>query len=141
MKAENKKFTPEQVAIKNGIHDEYVLFFMKHTKTNIKPNFTMLDWKKIKEITLFFSDMCKGDCALAINTWKAILENWENYEPFYKNNISLRFIHSNINNYIFQYGKSKNKQQQFGKANKQNSDNGWSNITDFGSDGGIQEWC
>jgi hypothetical protein len=136
------KYPPEYVLLKDNIHDTYVLFFKWVTKTDIAPVFSIEDWRNIKLLTVKLLEMCNNDVEMATETWKLILRNWNSYEKFYRSNIKLRFIHSNLENYIYQngnkqttqFGKSKSEQSDFGKQNRNNEGQG------FGNGESVSEW-
>jgi hypothetical protein len=137
-KQKKTSFTPEQIKIKDAVHDTYVLFFKwVSNNPNAVPVFNAIDWKFIKELTLMLDKLSNGDVEVATETFKAILRNWKSYDKFYQSNISIRFIYSNFNNYIYQYGQSKNANNQFGKSKQQTNDTFGES---FGSGESISEW-
>lgn len=117
------------VQVKDGIHDNYILFFKWITNSSINPKLTILDFKCIKELSLYFLEQSETPES-AVETFKELLRNWKKYNTFTQSNVSLRFINSNINNIIKQYHDT--KQIKFGsQKNRGGQDSESINLSDF----------
>lgn len=62
----------------------------------VKPRFNAVEGKCLKEIIKYFQEIAKDDSE-ALQTWKILLQNWQNLDTFHQKNTDLKYINGNLN--------------------------------------------
>jgi hypothetical protein len=70
-------------------------------ETNIDPIINNVAGAALKQIISNLKKLTATD-ADAIDTWRTILSNWKRLEPFYRNQLELKQINSNLNTILRQ---------------------------------------
>lgn len=95
---------------------EYFDFF--NTKMEIIPRINATEGKALKQIISHLTQL-EGTEDAALSLWKGILSNWSKLDDFYKDQLDLKQINSNINKILIQLkdGKSTEKGKRAAKTN------------------------
>lgn len=71
-------------------------FTFYRNQHDMKPKFDGAEGKALKSIIDYLTEISGSENA-ALELWQAILQNWEQLDPFHQKNCNLKYINSNLN--------------------------------------------
>lgn len=88
---------------KTGEFKEYTdaWFDFYISNNGVEPKFDGADGKALKQIKAYLEKV-STDGAEAAATWRALLHNWHHLDEFYRKNLDLKFVNSQLNKIITQ---------------------------------------
>ncbi|MCT4580818.1 MAG: hypothetical protein N4A35_05315 [Flavobacteriales bacterium] len=104
-------------SLHNQFMGVYIRFYEKFSN-GLKPKITNVEGAALKQIISYLNDVsATEDEALVV--WKQVFTYWERLDEFYKNQIQLKQINSNLNTILIQIkdGNSTRKNQQTANNN------------------------
>lgn len=85
------------------------------SQTNIDPIINVVAGAALKQIITNLKKLTATE-ADAIDTWRTILSNWKKLEPFYRNQLELKQINSNLNTILRQVKNGQNAKHKAASA-------------------------